>query len=62
MKEATILDPKKARAIYESGYTSVWHISKAKPVLIMKALQKTLVVKRQYSEDLREIFLQSGVE
>jgi hypothetical protein len=38
MKEATILDPKKARAIYESGYTSVWHISKAKPVLIMKAL------------------------
>jgi hypothetical protein len=38
MKEAAILDPKKARAIYESGYTSVWHISKAKPVLIMKAL------------------------
>jgi hypothetical protein len=57
MKEMAILDAAKARAIYESGYTSVWHISKAKPVAIMKALQKTLVVKRQYSEDLREIFL-----
>lgn len=40
------LDPLKARAIYESGYTSVWHISKAKPLHIMKALQKVLVVKR----------------
>ena len=28
----------------------------------MKALQKTLVVKRQYSEDLKEIFMSSGVE
>lgn len=62
MKEANLLDPAKARAIYESGFTSVWHVSKAKPIAIMKALQKTLVVKRQYSEDLREIFLSSGAE
>ena len=62
MAEMAILDAGKARAIYESGYTTVWHISKAKPAAIMKALQKTLVVKRQYSEDLREIFLQSGAE
>lgn len=46
MKEANLLDPAKARAIYESGFTSVWHVSKAKPIAIMKALQKTLVVKR----------------
>ena len=32
------LDAGKARAIYESGYISIWHISKAKPVNIMKAL------------------------
>lgn len=38
MKEMTILDAAKARAIYESGYTTVWHISKAKPIAIMKAL------------------------
>jgi len=41
-----VLDAPKARAIYESGYQSVYMISKAKPVAIMKALQKTLVVKR----------------
>lgn len=46
MKEAALLDAAKARAIYESGFTSVWHISKSKPIAIMKALQKTLVVKR----------------
>jgi len=32
------IDAAKARAIYESGYTTVWHISKAKPIAIMKAL------------------------
>ena len=57
-----ILDAPKARAIYEAGYSTVYMISKTKPVNIMKALQKQLVTKRQYSEDLREIFLQSGVE
>jgi hypothetical protein len=62
MKEAQLLDPVKARALFESGYISIWHISKAKPIAIMKALQKTLVVKRQFSQDLSEIFLQSGVE
>jgi len=51
------LDQHQARAIYESGYTSVWLVSKAKPINIMKALQKTLVVKRQYSDNLEEIFL-----
>jgi hypothetical protein len=37
-------------------------VAKAKPVAIMKALQRTMVVKRQFSEDLKEIFLSSGVE
>ena len=31
------IDAAKARAIYESGYTTVWHISKAKPIAIMRA-------------------------
>ena len=42
MKEMAILDAAKARAIYESGYTSVWHISKAKPVAIMKVVLMNL--------------------
>ena len=50
------LDAPKARAIYEAGFSTVYHISKAKPIDIMKALQKTLVVKRQFSEDLTDIF------
>ena len=50
------IDPPKARAIYEAGFTSVYHISKAKPIDIMKALQRTLVVKRQFSDDLADIF------
>ncbi len=54
------LDQHQARAIYESGYTSVWLVSKAKPINIMKALQKTLVVKRQYSDNLEEIFLKQS--
>ena len=41
-----VLDAPKARAIYESGLSTVYMISKAKPVAIMKALQKTLVVQR----------------
>jgi hypothetical protein len=57
-----ILDPAKARAIYETGYTSVYLVSKAKPVAIMKALQRTMVVKRQYSEDVKELFLRSAAE
>lgn len=57
-----ILDAPKARAIYEAGFDNCYKISKAKPVAIMKALQKTLVVKRQFSEDLKEIFLKSGAE
>ena len=57
-----VIDAPKARAIYEAGFSSVYMISKAKPVAIMKALQKTLVVKRQFSEDLKEIFLKSGAE
>jgi len=57
-----ILDAAKARAIYEAGYSTIYHVSKAKPVQIMKALQKTMATRRQFSEDLSEIFLQSGVE
>jgi hypothetical protein len=33
-----MLDAPRARAIYESGYTSVYLVAKAKPVAIMKAL------------------------
>ena len=33
-----ILDAPKARAIYEAGFQTVYMISKAKPVAIMKAL------------------------
>ena len=40
------LDTRKARAIYEAGYSSVYHISKARPLDILKALQKTMVVQR----------------
>ena len=57
-----LLDAPKARAIYEAGFTTVYMISKAKPVAIMKALQKTLVIRRQFGEDLKEIFLKSGAE
>jgi hypothetical protein len=32
------LDAPKARAIYEAGFSTVYHISKAKPIDIMKAL------------------------
>ena len=34
------LDPPKARAIYEAGYSTVYMVSKAKPGAILKALQK----------------------
>jgi len=37
------LDAPKARAIYEAGFTSVYHVSKARPMDILKALQKTLI-------------------
>ena len=57
-----VLDAPKARAIYESGFQNVYMISKAKPVAIMKALQKMLVVKRQYADDLKDIFLKKGAE
>ena len=38
----------------------MWHVSKAKPINIMKALQKTLVVRRQYSDNLEDIFLKQS--
>ena len=57
-----VLDVGKARAIYEAGFSNVYMISKAKPVAIMKALQKTLVVKRQFADNLKEIFLKTGAE
>ena len=44
--ELAQLDVAKARAIYEAGFTSVYHISKARPMDIMKALQKTLITQR----------------
>lgn len=50
------IDAPKARAIYEAGFSTVYHISKAKPIDIMKALQRVLVVKRQYSNDLADYF------
>lgn len=40
------LDAPKARAIYEAGFTSIYHVSKARPIDILKALQKTLVSQR----------------
>ena len=40
------LDPPKARAIYEAGYSTVYMVSKAKPGSILKALQKQLIQKR----------------
>jgi hypothetical protein len=36
--EMPLLTAAKARAIYDAGYTTVWHISKAKPMFILKAL------------------------
>ena len=33
-----LIDAPKARAIYEAGYTSIYLVSKARPVDIMKAL------------------------
>jgi hypothetical protein len=32
------LDAPKARAIYETGFTSIYHVSKARPIDILKAL------------------------
>ncbi|CDW80348.1 dna polymerase theta-like [Stylonychia lemnae] len=51
-----VIDVPKARAIYEAGFTSTYHISKARPADIMKALQKTLVIQRQYSSNIEEMF------
>jgi hypothetical protein len=45
----TDLDAPKARAIFEAGFISIYNISKARPIDIMKALQKTLIIKRQFS-------------
>ena len=50
------IDAPKARAIYEAGFSTVYHISKAKPIEIMKALQRVLVVQRQFSNDLSDYF------
>lgn len=36
--ELAQLDAAKARAIYETGFTSIYHISKARPIDILKAL------------------------
>ncbi len=44
--ELANLDAAKARAIYEMGFRSIYHVSKARPVDILKALQKTLVTQR----------------
>ena len=41
-----LLDAPKARAIYEAGFSTVYMVSKAKPLAIFKALQKKLVSKR----------------
>jgi hypothetical protein len=37
------MDISRARAIYESGFVNIYSISKARPLDIFKALQKTLV-------------------
>jgi hypothetical protein len=47
--ELDIIDAPKARAIYEAGFRSVYHVSKARPKEIMQALQKTLVAQRQFT-------------
>ena len=41
--QLTGLDAVKARAIYEAGFTSIYHVSKARTMDIMKALQKTMI-------------------
>jgi hypothetical protein len=43
------VDPPQARAIFEAGFTSIYHVSKARPLDILKALQKTLVSQRLFS-------------
>lgn len=40
------LDAARARAIYEGGFSCVYHISRARPLDILKALQRTLVIQR----------------
>lgn len=52
------LDAPKARAIYEAGFSTVYHIAKAKPADIMKALQRTMVVQRQFDTDYSQLFRQ----
>lgn len=49
VNELDSLDPAKARAIYEAGYSSVYLISKARPLDILKAVQKSMSMHRQYS-------------
>ena len=39
-----------ARAIYESGFTSIYHVSRAKTIDIVRALQRTMDVDKQYRE------------
>ena len=36
--ELASLDAPKARAIYEAGFRSVYHVSKARPIDILKSL------------------------
>eukprot|EP00350_Pseudokeronopsis_sp_OXSARD2_P008538 CAMPEP_0170563034 /NCGR_PEP_ID=MMETSP0211-20121228/63797_1 /TAXON_ID=311385 /ORGANISM="Pseudokeronopsis sp., Strain OXSARD2" /LENGTH=180 /DNA_ID=CAMNT_0010880695 /DNA_START=1 /DNA_END=540 /DNA_ORIENTATION=+ len=54
--QLTQLDPCQARAIYEAGFTSIYPISKSRPIDIMKALQKTFVQQRQFSDNWNEYF------
>lgn len=54
-----LVDTRKARAMFEAGYTNVYAISKAKPVDIMKALQRTLFTSsQQYSAALTSELVQ----
>eukprot|EP00347_Sterkiella_histriomuscorum_P009671 403340318 len=60
--QLSVIDAPKARAIYESGFTSIYHISKARPMDILKALQKTLIIQRQFSTDMEDLFKQGTTE
>ena len=54
------LDPRKARAIYEAGFSNVYLISKARPLDILKALQKTLQMRP--SRDATDLFKEGVTE
>ena len=56
------MDTRKARAIYEQGYSTVYAISKAKAMAIMKCLQKTLVISQQFSTNFDNLFKQGALD